>query len=124
MQQEALGGPRQKINESPLSLCSGTEVHFTTACVVCGLSVSQDAGVTEERGGQSKHPEQPAVSIAGVVFLSHPRQRSWDQPNGALPPLPASHTHTPLARTHTLSRHLLSPLATSTSAVSGLAPPV
>lgn len=94
------------MNESPLSLCSGTEVHFTTGCVVCGLSVWQDEGVTEERGGQSKHPEQPAVSIVGIVFLSHPRQRSWDQPNGALPPLPASarRIHTRRSHGHTLSR--------------------
>lgn len=38
-----------ELNESPLSLCSGTEVHFTRrpAGVACGLSLSEDAGVTE-----------------------------------------------------------------------------
>lgn len=54
------------------------------------------------------------------LFESPPLQHSWDQPNGALPPLPASMRHT-----HTLkARYLLSPLASSTFAVSGLAPPV
>lgn len=38
-----------ELNESPISLCSGTEVHLPRrpAGVACGLSVPEDAGVTE-----------------------------------------------------------------------------
>lgn len=68
----------QEINESPLSLCSGTEVHFAgcPARFICGLSASQDEGVPEERGGQGKHPEQSAMLIVRIVSHgdSHPPQ--------------------------------------------------
>lgn len=52
---------------------------------VCGLSVWEDEGIPERRGGQSKHPEQSLMSIVRLFF------------SGRLPPTAAQLGPTPLS---------------------------
>lgn len=42
--------------------------HSLPGCTVCGLSVWEDEGILEQRGGQGKHPEQSLMSIVQLFF--------------------------------------------------------
>lgn len=102
--------------------------HFC-ACIYWGQKCQ---GIPEQRGGQSKHPQQSWCPLLCSFSQddSHPLQHSWDQLHCPSLPLPASVVFREHKCKHTHSRprgvvtagYLLSPIATVTSAASGLAP--